>query len=143
MLHLNRAAAAAAIAVGVHALTDITGFGLLGHAHEMAHLSGVRLTLDFAALPWLPGARRYAEECIFPGGTGRNADYFGQWVSFDREPPDWEKWLLHDPQTSGGLLIAVAEADLAALLAKLRAEGEVAWVIGTVEAGTAGEITVR
>jgi selenide, water dikinase len=143
MVHLNRAAAAAASAVGVHALTDITGFGLLGHAHEMTHLSGVRLTLDFGALPWLPGARSYAEAGIFPGGTGRNCDYFGQWVRFDQTPPDWEVWLLHDPQTSGGLLMAVAEADLTALLARLRAEGEAAWVIGTAEAGAAGEIIVR
>ena len=143
MVHLNRAGAAAAVAVGVHALTDITGFGLLGHAHEMAHLSGVRLELDFAALPWLPGARRYAEECIFPGGTGRNAEYFGPWVTFAQAPPDWENWLLHDPQTSGGLLMAVAQDQLPALLARLRAEGETAWEIGSVEAGTAGEIFVR
>jgi len=124
-------------------MTDITGFGLLGHAHEMAHLSGVRLALDFAALPWLPGARRYAEEGIFPGGTERNAQYYGPWVSFDHEPSSWEVWLLHDPQTSGGLLMALAEADLAALMARLNAEGEAAWVIGTVEAGPAGEIIVR
>ena len=143
MVHLNRAAAAAATAVGAHALTDITGFGLLGHAHEMAHLSSVRLTLEFAALPWLPGARHYAEAGIFPGGTERNAQYYGPWVSFEHEPPSWEKWLLHDPQTSGGLLMAVAEADLAALLARLSAEGEGAWVIGTVGAGPAGEIVVR
>jgi len=143
MTHLNRAAAAAATAAGVHAMTDITGFGLLGHAHEMAHLSGVRLTLDFAALPWLPGARRYAEEGIFPGGTERNAQYYGPWVSFEHEPPSWEVWLLHDPQTSGGLLMALAEADLTALMARLHAEGEAAWVIGAVEAGPAGDIIVR
>jgi selenide, water dikinase len=143
MAHLNRAAAAAAGAVGAHALTDITGFGLLGHAHEMAHLSGVRLVFDFAALPWLPGARRYAEAGVFPGGTGRNADYFGKWVTFDRAPEDWETWLLHDPQTSGGLLMAVAETQLPALLGRLRGEGETAWVIGTVEAGAAGEMRIQ
>jgi selenide, water dikinase len=143
MVHLNRAAAAAAGAVGVHALTDITGFGLLGHAHEMAHLSGVRFALDFGALPWLPGARRYAEAGIFPGGTERNAQYFGQWVIFEQAPPDWEIWLLHDPQTSGGLLMAVAEAQLPALLARLREAGETAWVIGAAEAGAAGEMIIR
>jgi selenide,water dikinase len=143
MVHLNRAAAAAAAAVGVHALTDITGFGLLGHAHEMAHLSGVRLALDFGALPWLPGARRYAEAGIFPGGTERNAQYFGQWVTFEQAPPDWETWLLHDPQTSGGLLMAAAEAQLPDLLARLQEAGETAWVIGTAEAGAAGEMFIR
>ena len=143
MLRLNRAAAAAAVAAGVHALTDITGFGLLGHAHEMAHLSGVRLALDSSALAWLPGARRYAEAGIFPAGSGRNADYFGQWVTFEHEPPSWETWLLHDPQTSGGLLMAAAPAQLPALLARLRAEGETASVIGAAEAGAAGEIVVR
>ncbi len=112
MMRLNRAAAGVATAMRAHALTDITGFGLLGHAHEMAHLSSVRLDLDYAALPWLPGALRYAEAGIFPGGTERNADYFGRWVTCELKLSDCNQWLLHDPQTSGGLLMAVAEADL-------------------------------
>ncbi len=64
-------------------------------------------------------------------------------MSFDHEPPSWEVWLLHDPQTSGGLLMAVAEADLTRLMDRLNADGERAWVIGTVDAGTAGGIIVR
>lgn len=142
MVHLNRAAAAVASARQVHALTDITGFGLLGHAHEMAHLSGVRLSLDYAALPWLPGARHYAGAGIFPGGTERNADYFGRWVTHTLELGDCDQWLLHDPQTSGGLLMAVAEADLAALLQQLAAAGETGWVIGSVTGAGEGEIVV-
>jgi selenide,water dikinase len=142
MMHLNRAAARAAGAAGVHALTDITGFGLLGHVHEMAHLSGMRLELDYAALPWLPGARRYAQAGLFPGGADRNAGYFGRWVKFDRLLAEWEQMLLHDPQTSGGLLMAVAEASLPALLQELQASGEAAWVIGAAAAG-GGEIVVR
>jgi selenide,water dikinase len=143
MMRLNRAAAGVASATRVHALTDITGFGLLGHAHEMAHLSSVRLDLDYAALPWLPGALRYAEAGIFPGGTERNADYFGRWVTCELKLSDCNQWLLHDPQTSGGLLMAVAEADLSTLLDKLRAVGEMAWVIGSVTGVGEGQIVVR
>ena len=143
MVRLNRAAARAATANRVHALTDITGFGLLGHVHELAHLSGVRLSLDYDALPWLPGARRYAGAGIFPGGTERNADFFGAWVTHERPLADCDQWLLHDPQTSGGLLMAVGERDLATLLAALSAEGETGWVIGTVTGDGQGEIVVR
>jgi selenide,water dikinase len=146
MTRLNRAAAEAALTgAGVLGLTDITGFGLLGHAHEMAHLSGTALELDYAALPWLPGAREYAERWIFPGGSERNEAYYGPWTRF--EPglglSDWEKRLLHDPQTSGGLLMAVAEAEAAALVERLLAGGDLAAVIGRVVDGPAGEIRVR
>ena len=145
MMRLSREAAAAALATPeVHAMTDITGFGLLGHAHEMAHLSGVGLSLDYAALPWLPGARRYGEAGVFPGGSERNEEYFGQWVRFapGLALPAWEQRLLHDPQTSGGLLIAVSEAQLPALRDRLLAAGEPAVLIGEVVLG-AGEIYLR
>jgi len=142
MKRLNRAASRAARGAGAHAVTDITGYALLGHAHEMAHLSGVGLTVDFAALPWLPGARRYAEAWIFPGGATRNADFYRRWVTFAGGQTEWEQQLLYDPQTSGGLLIALAPAAVAGLLAEIRAAGEAAWVIGAVTPG-AGEITVR
>jgi selenide,water dikinase len=139
MSRLNRAAAEAAQAVGgIRAVTDVTGFGLLGHAHEMAHLSGARFEIEYASLPWLSGARRYAEQMIFPGGSERNEDYFGRWVSFARPLADWEVRLLHDPQTSGGLLMAAPPAQLPALLSAL---GENAWVIGRVVEG-AGEIFI-
>jgi selenide,water dikinase len=142
MLHLNRSAAEAAQATpGVHAVTDVTGFGLLGHAHEMAHLAGVGFVLDHAELPWLPGARRLAEQWIFPGGSERNEAYFGRWVILSAELSlaDWQVRLLHDPQTSGGLLISVAAASLPALVERLHAAGEAAHVIGSVGAGT-GEL---
>lgn len=142
MMRLNRAAAEAAKEIGPHAVTDITGFGLLGHAHEMAHLSGVSLEIDYAALPWLPGARRYAEAWVFPGGSERNEAYFGRWVTYTRALPNWEQRLLHDPQTSGGLLMAVSAEAAPVALDRLRAAGEGAWVIGTARAGQ-GEIVVR
>jgi selenide,water dikinase len=142
MVHLNRAASEAAQATpGVHGLTDITGFGLLGHTHEMAHLAPAAFTLSYAALPWLPGARRLAEAGVFPGGGERNEDYFSRWVRFapGLELPAWEQRLLHDPQTSGGLLIAVAAEHRAELVERLTAAGEQAYVIGEVIDGE-GEI---
>jgi selenide,water dikinase len=145
MTRLNRQAAEAVRATpGVHGLTDITGFGLLGHAHEVAHLSGTGLELIYAALPWLPGARRYAQAWVFPGGSERNEEYYGPWVT---NAPGvtlaaWEQRLLHDPQTSGGLLMAVAPEALPELVQRLEAGGDGAYVIGTVVPG-AGEILVR
>jgi len=141
MLRLNRAAARAAQTAGAHALTDITGYGFLGHAHEMAHLSRAKLRIAWEALPWLPGARQYAEKWIFPGGAGRNAEFYKPWVTFERALAEWEQHLLYDPQTSGGLLMAVAPERVNEVHADLRAAGEEVWVIGSVESG-GGEIVV-
>ena len=142
MLRLNRVAAQLGRQAGAHAVTDITGYGLLGHAHEMAHLSGARLVIDYAALPWLPGVRRYAEAWVFPGGATRNAEYYARWVSVERDLAEWEKQLLYDPQTSGGLLLAVPVENVPALLAGLAAAGEAGWEIGSVEPGQ-GELIIR
>jgi selenide,water dikinase len=144
MSRLNRNAARAARSARAHALTDITGYSLLGHAHEMAHLSGVRLLIDYAALPWLPGARGYAEAWQFPGGATRNADYYRRWVTVQTALTEWEQPLLYDPQTSGGLLMAVAPEHVDAALSELWAAGETGWVIGAVAAAAeAGEILIR
>jgi selenide, water dikinase len=132
---LNRDASRAAQRIGVHAMTDITGYGLLGHGHEMAHLSGVNFTFYFDALSWLSGALEYAEKDIFAGGMGRNRHYFGQWVTFDEAIKDHEQGLLFDPQTSGGLLISVEAANADALLAELIAGGDDARRIGEVIEG--------
>lgn len=142
MLRLNRTASRLARAARAHAVTDITGYSLAGHAHEMAHLSAARLVLEAERLPWLPGARRYAAAWVFPGGATRNAEYYGRWVSFTREMPEWERHLLYDPQTSGGLLMAVPAESVAALLDGLGEAGEAGWEIGGVEPGN-GEIVVR
>ncbi len=141
MLRLNRAAARAAQTAGAHALTDITGYGFLGHAHEMAHLSHAKLRIAWESLPWLPGARQYAEKWIFPGGAGRNAEFYKPWVTFERALAEWEQHLLYDPQTSGGLLMAVAPERVSEVRADLRAAGEEVWVVGSVESG-GGEIVV-
>jgi selenide,water dikinase len=145
MSRLNRWASQSAQATGgIHALTDVTGFGLLGHAHEMAHLSDVAIQLDYSALPWLGDVQRYAAEHIFPGGAERNEAYYARWVRMAPELQlmDWEVRLLHDPQTSGGLLISVAGEHLAELVERLSAVGEGAFVIGEVLPG-AGEVIIR
>jgi selenide,water dikinase len=108
MKRLNRAAMLAAEAAGASATTDVTGFGLLGHAHEMAHLGHVGFRFSAAALPWLPGARKYGEMGAFPGGAHRNFAYFGPWVQFSPEVSELVQNMLWTPETSGGLLVALA-----------------------------------
>jgi selenide,water dikinase len=124
----------------VHALTDITGFSLVGHAHEMAHLS--KLTLRFAVddLPLLPGTKGYAEAGLVTGGAARNASYFGPFVATKRAWPRWQTDVLYDPQTSGPLLAAIDPAAVAALVAVFRAANEPVWVVGNAVSGPAGGI---
>lgn len=135
MKRLNRDASRLAQQYEVHALTDITGYGLLGHGHEMAHLSSVDLHIDFAALKWLDGAAEYATREFFAGGMYRNADYFGQWVTFTPSLAEWQRGLLYDPQTSGGLLMAVAPDHAEPLLNALTGGSDNAALIGTAAAG--------
>ncbi len=141
MSRLNRAAAQAARLFQVRAATDITGYSLLGHAHEMAHLANAAFRLNFSALEWLPGANEHARNGVFPGGMGRNRDFYERWVRFDADLQDYEQSLLFDPQTSGGLLLAVAADKAFALRDALREAGEPAVIIGSVVEGS-GEIYV-
>ena len=142
MSRLSREAAALAQAREVSAMTDITGFGLIGHALEMARLSGVDFMLEFERVRLLPGAEAFARQGVFPGGMDRNLEYFAQWVDEVSVLPDFARGLIYDPQTSGGLLMAVAEARADDLLAALEAKGEAAYELGRVVAGT-GRIIVR
>jgi selenide,water dikinase len=96
--------------VSAHGCTDITGFGLIGHAREMAVGSGVTLELDVSAIPFLPGALEYARAGAVPGGTQNNREFASSCVQSDRELTPELEALLYDPQTSGGLLIAAPEA---------------------------------
>lgn len=107
MKTLNKTAAEAAQLTQAHSLTDITGFGLLGHAYEMAHLSMVDFQLELSKLPWLPGALRYGEAGAFPGGMGNNLNYFGRWVKFGSGVSQLMQDMLMTPETSGGLLVAL------------------------------------
>jgi selenide, water dikinase len=142
MSRLNREASLAAQHVGVHAMTDITGYGLLGHGHEMAHLSMVDFHINFEALSWMPGAFHYGERDIFAGGMNRNRDYFNQWVNFDSNVSEVGKKLLFDPQTSGGLLIAVAASKADSLIQALIGGGDELRIIGEARAGS-GRIHIK
>ncbi|HLA90726.1 MAG TPA: selenide, water dikinase SelD [Gemmatimonadaceae bacterium] len=129
MTTLNAAASRAAVALGLRCATDVTGFGLLGHASHVARASGVTLRIEFARIPLLPGTREALAARDTTGGAARNAAYLEPLVDYGRTTPD-DRALLVDPQTSGGLLVAVPPSVLAEYLA--RVSGAVA--IGTVEA---------
>jgi selenide,water dikinase len=140
MMTLNRSASEACHAAGVSAATDVTGFGLLGHALEMTAASGVRFRLQYEFLPWLPGAHDYAAQFVFAGGAFNNRDFYGPGVSFARPLEEWQILLLHDPQTSGGLLVAVAADRLPTFLGYCAERNQGAWVIGEVDEGEGIEI---
>ena len=137
MKRLNKAASQAAATVGVRGGTDVTGYSLLGHAWEMAQASGVRLRFFFEQIPFIQGAKRYAQDWIFPGGSLDNRAYYGPHVNFEQRIDETSQMLLFDAQTSGGLLLAVPQAKLSELLAKAEILGQPLWVIGDVEAGEA------
>jgi selenide,water dikinase len=115
MLTLNRRACEAMLAYDVHGCTDVTGFGLIGHAREMALGSGVTIEIDTAAVQFLPGALDYARQGALPGGLKNNREFASCAVEIAREIPVEVENLLYDPQTSGGLLISLPEADAAQL----------------------------
>jgi selenide,water dikinase len=107
MAHLNRDAAAAGHAAGVKAATDITGFGLLGHAGNIARGSSVQLKLEAGALPLYDGAAELAEAGVLSGGSARNRNSLGDLVEIAGSVPPWLGDLCFDAETSGGLLLAV------------------------------------
>ncbi len=120
---LNRAASEGMQEVGVHAATDVTGFGLLGHLHEMVAASGVGARISAAAVPVLDGARDLARQGAIAGGTARNLEWLADKVRWAPEVDETMRLLLADAQTSGGLLIAVAPERATALERALRARG--------------------
>jgi selenide,water dikinase len=137
MSRLNASAAAAAVAVGIEAGTDVTGFGLLGHLAEMLQASDVSATIDVATVPILPGAVDIATDGHVPGGTKRNFQAVKGVVDFG-ETPSAVQTILVDAQTSGGLLLAVHEDDLDGLVAAIVEGGDIAAVIGRIDAPVDG-----
>lgn len=135
MLHLNRNASRAMQEVGVSAATDITGFGLLGHARDIAVMSRVNLRFYYERIPFIPGAREYAEQWLFPGGTHSNERFFHPWVRFLSNLSEEDQLLLFDAQTSGGLLIAVPSERASLLEESLKEKGERYWIVGEVLEG--------
>ena len=145
MLQSNEAASVAltALAAGiVHACTDVTGFGLLGHASELAAASGCTLEIDATAVPVLPGARELVLGNV-PGGGRTNAQHFGPGVRLLSAVAEDLVQLLHDPQTSGGLLACIDAAHAAPARAALTAAGVDAHAIGRVTARTDAAVTLR
>lgn len=159
MTTLNRGAARAMRQGGIHACTDVTGFGLLGHAAEMAEASGVNLRISASSLPLLEGAMAYAAQGYTTGGAGRNEQFFATVEIAGTQPPTdggnptsvepgttVDATLLKvawDPQTSGGLLIAVAAEKEAALIQALSEEGVKGYIIGKVLETGEGKVIVE
>jgi selenide,water dikinase len=143
MCHLNRGAGAAISKVQPHACTDVTGFGLLGHLRNMLEASGVSATIEVAKVPVLKEARSYVARGIAPGGTHANWRFLNDWVTYAPEVSKEDQLILSDAQTSGGLLIAVAEEKLSTLLQELEANGTLTQsVVGRIESGEPGHMAV-
>jgi len=144
MARLNDQAAEVMALCHAHACTDITGFGLLGHSSEMSRGSGVSFHLHYSLIPLLPGAREYAAMGMVPAGAYCNQTHFGPKISFADAVPELERVILFDPQTSGGLLIALPSEEGEKLLGLCRQRGitEVA-LVGEVVPPEKSLITVE
>ncbi len=143
MATLNRAAAEAAAPFGIHACTDVTGFGFLGHLREMLS-PGIGARVRAGAVPQLPGTRALAERGVVPRGTVRNLEELEGIVRFDGAVDEVSQLILCDAQTSGGLLFAVPPEEVDALLSALAAPGVVcAAVVGELVADPAGALSVE
>ncbi|NDJ52199.1 MAG: selenide, water dikinase SelD [Chloroflexi bacterium] len=132
MTRLNRAAAEAAVAARAHAATDITGFGLLGHGLEIAQSSEVSLQIDSKSVPLFEGVMTYAEKWIFPGGSANNKAAFEAHIEVADHVPGELEMLLYDAQTSGGLLISLADENLERFAAAMEERTTQWWQIGRV-----------
>jgi selenide,water dikinase len=135
MKKLNQTAAELAVEHELRGGTDVTGFSLLGHALEMAEASKLGIRLSYQKIHFTSGARRYAEEYIFPGGTYDNRLYFGSNVHFDPSLDEPAQLLLFDAQTSGGLLLSVPPSKLEGLQVHAAELDQPLWVIGDVVQG--------
>jgi selenide,water dikinase len=144
MTQLNASAATSIRNAGidVHACTDITGFGIIGHSTELAIASGCTVVLQVDAVPLLPGALDLVAQHT-PGGGRTNRDYFEGSVGVESQLKSDRLQLLYDPQTSGGLLFAVPDASAAAALAALRAAGAGGWLVGAVEPRSTVAVSLR
>jgi selenide,water dikinase len=136
MTRLNVVGAELAKDEAVHAMTDVTGFGLLGHSLEMARGAGATLRLKLDEAPTLAEAESLVKAGFSTGASQRNWASYGDAVVLPEGLEDWRRWLLTDPQTSGGLLVACDAAAAPALCARIREGGDPqARIVGSVEAG--------
>ena len=140
MTRLNRDAGQLALEFGLRGGTDVTGYSLLGHGLEVAKASGVRLRLAYRQIPFLGAAHKYAALGAFPGGAADNFLYFKDRVQFTLDLEEEKRMLLFDPQTSGGLLLAVPPEQLQHFMDRAAALGQPAWEIGEVIQGGGIEV---
>ena len=138
---LNRSAAGVLSQVGVSACTDVTGFSLLGHAHEIAENSGIGLCIEAGKLPFLERARESAEEKCFPGGTFRNKKYYEGMVRFGASISEQQILMMFTPETSGGLLATAAASRADAVRTLFEANKLQYWPIGEVVEGSGIRVT--
>jgi selenide,water dikinase len=144
MLTLNKTASELMQDAGVHACTDVTGFGLIGHLTEIAHNSGVSVKVNAAAVPLLPNVEEYARQGLCPGGLFRNKDFYAGSVTIADSVSRHRQDILFDPQTSGGLVVSLDAGKAQKLLEDLRAAGiEVATIIGEIAGESPGKIFVE
>jgi selenide,water dikinase len=135
MKRLNKDAATLAVEFGLRGGTDVTGFSLLGHGSELAEASGIGVRLFVEKLPFVSCARKYAEMWTFPGGASDNCLHYGPRVRFAPDISEETRMLLFDPQTSGGLLLAVPGSEKDAFLKRAEEIGQPVWIIGEVFEG--------
>jgi selenide,water dikinase len=140
MQRLNKSAAAILREAGIHAMTDVTGFALIGHSLEIASHSRVALRFRLADLPFLPGAADYAEQWLFPGGTASNWQAYEREVRFSDGIGEETRRLLFTPETSGGLLAAVPKRKLGLIRSRFDQAGQPLWVVGEVDEGRGIEV---
>jgi selenide, water dikinase len=136
MKRLNKTASELAVEFGLRGGTDITGYSLLGHGMEMADASNVSLNLNFASIPFISSARKYAEKGCFAGGAFDNKKHFEAKVEFLDSIDEENQMLLFDPQTSGGLLLGVPQEKLDAFTRRARELDQPIWTIGEVIPGS-------
>lgn len=137
---LNKQASIILREAGVHAMTDVTGFALIGHSLEIALHSRVLLRFRAGDLPFLPGAADYAEQWLFPGGTADNRQTYERDVRISEDITEETALLLYTPETSGGLLAAVPKNKLGQVRSRFADAGQSVWVVGEVHEGHGIEI---
>ncbi|AIF44855.1 selenide, water dikinase SelD [Virgibacillus sp. SK37] len=143
MATLNKTAAEVMEHYDVHACTDVTGFGLLGHASEMAMGSKVELQISYEHVPMLERVRELAASGAVPGGTKNNFNHVKDIITFPEDMDQIDQWILCDAVTSGGLLIAVSSKEADQLFTELQEKGVEAQIIGEVKEGSSGHINVK
>ena len=143
MTSLNKAAAELMIELGAHACTDITGFGLIGHASLLIQEGETGIEFDFNEIPFFPEVMDLSRKEVYPGGLERNREFYSPQVEFRGRIPQYKRNLLFDPQTSGGLLIALSPAKTELMVEKLKKLKIHAVIIGKIIKDTGHKIIVK